>query len=123
MVASRFAVPALFILVGLALTGRSGAAATEPAVASSPARVRLLSQDQYFNSLAYVFGPDAAVAAHFAPFRRTDGLLETGAASAGVTVGQMQEFQRTAGAVADKVVSPASPQFPHPVHATLRRAR
>jgi hypothetical protein len=67
--------------------------------------VRLISQEQYFNTLAYVFGPDVAIAAHFAPFRRTDGLLEVGAASAGVTSGQMQEFQRTAGAVAQKVVS------------------
>jgi hypothetical protein len=73
--------------------------------------VRLISQDQYFNSLAYIFGPDIAVAAHFAPFRRTDGLLAIGGASAGVTLGQMQEFQRTAGAVADKVVSAQNRSF------------
>ncbi len=86
-------------------------AQAEPADASSAARVRLISQDQYFNSLAYIFGPDVAVATHFAPFRRTDGLLAIGGASAGVTLGQMQEFQRTAGAVADKVVSPAYRNF------------
>jgi hypothetical protein len=77
----------------------------DPAAMTSAVRVRLISQEQYFNTLTYVFGPDIAIAAHFAPFRRTDGLLEVGAASAGVTSGQMQEFQRTAGAVAQKVVS------------------
>jgi hypothetical protein len=93
-------------VIGLAAP-LTGAASNEsgPSDASSLARVRLISQEQYFNSLAYVFGPDIAVAAHFAPFRRTDGLLGIGATSAGVTLGQMQEFQRTAGAIADKVVS------------------
>jgi hypothetical protein len=99
-------------LLALAPLARPAAyAQAEPADASSAARVRLISQDQYFNSLAYIFGPDVAVATHFAPFRRTDGLLAIGGASAGVTLGQMQEFQRTAGAVADKVVSPAYRNF------------
>jgi len=83
----------------------------EPPGMTSAARVRLISQEQYFNTLTYVFGPDIAIAAHFAPFRRTDGLLEVGAASAGVTSGQMQEFQRTAGTVAQKVVSPERRDF------------
>ncbi|MEP6549142.1 MAG: DUF1592 domain-containing protein [Gammaproteobacteria bacterium] len=81
------------------------AAATEAPDATSQARVRLISQEQYDNTLAYVFGPDIVVASHFAPFRRTDGLLEVGASSAGVTSGQLQEFQRTAGAIANQVVS------------------
>src|SRR6201999_1174938 len=50
--------------------------------------------------------PDIKVSTHFAPFRRTDGLLQVGSSSAGVTTGQMQEFQRTAGAMAEQVVSP-----------------
>src|SRR5579871_4141371 len=45
---------------------------TEPEDAAPPARVRLISQEQYFNTLSYVFGPDVAISAHFAPFRRTD---------------------------------------------------
>ncbi len=84
---------------------------TEPPNAASPARVRLISQDQYLNTLAYVFGPDIKVVPHFAPFRRTDGLLQVGASSAGVTTAQMQEFQRTAGAIADMVLSPEHRNF------------
>ncbi len=82
-----------------------------PADAGTPARLRLISQSQYFNTLGYVFGPDISIAAHFAPFRRTEGLLATGASSAGVTAGQMQEFQRTAAALAEKVVSPQNRAF------------
>src|SRR5262249_21311301 len=70
-----------------------------PQQATQPLRVTLLSQDQYFNLLAYLFGPDIRnVGAHFAPFIRTGGLLEVGAFSAGVSTEQVEEFQRTAAA-------------------------
>lgn len=81
---------------------------TGPPDAATTARMRLLSQQQYFNTLGYVFGPDIQVAAHFAPFQRTDGLLASGGAAAGVTMAQVQEFQRAAGALAAQVVSPAN---------------
>ncbi len=106
-----FRLLSLCALVSLLAVGPVVGAAPEPSEASSSARVRLISQDQYFNSLSYIFGPDVAVATHFAPFRRTDGLLAIGGASAGVTLGQMQEFQHTAGQVADKIVSPAYRNF------------
>ncbi len=85
---------------------------TGPQQATLPLRVTLLSQDQYFNLLAYLFGPDIrSVGAHFAPFIRTGGLLEVGAFSAGVSTEQVEEFQRTATAVATKVVSPEYRDF------------
>jgi len=83
----------------------------DSASATSLARVRLLSQEQYFNSISYIFGPDIKVAAHFSPFRRTTGLLEIGASSAGVTSGQLDEFQRTASDLAEQVVSPEHRAF------------
>src|SRR5688572_32921160 len=48
-----------------------------------PQRVRLMTQEQYMNSLAYIFGPDLRVDTRFAPMRRTEGLLANGAAFAG----------------------------------------
>ena len=94
------------------------AAKAVPAEVAMPAdvqhalRVTLLSQDQYFNLLEYLFGPDIrSVNAHFAPFLRTDGLLETGAYSAGVNAGQLEEYQRTAAAVAARVVGPENRAF------------
>ncbi len=89
----------------------SDAVGAPPSQAKSLPRVRLLSQEQYFNSLGYVFGPDITVAAHFTPFRRTDGLVETGASAAGVTSGQIDEFQRTAMAMADQIVGPQHRNF------------
>jgi Protein of unknown function (DUF1592)/Protein of unknown function (DUF1588)/Protein of unknown function (DUF1585)/Protein of unknown function (DUF1595) len=88
------------------------AKAAPPQDVSRALRVTLLSQDQYFNLLEYLFGPDIrSVGAHFAPFLRTDGLLQTGAYSAGVSAGQLEEFQRTASAVAARVVSPEDRDF------------
>ena len=109
----------LMLALGALLAGESAAAtpsvpaaaAVLPEAAASQARMRLLSQEQFFNSLGYAFGPDIAISSHFAPFRRTEGLLASGAAAAGVTIGQMQEFQRTAGAIAAAVVSPANRGF------------
>ena len=95
-------------------SAKSGALAS--GTAPSLPRVRLLSQEQYFNSLGYIFGPDISVAAHFTPFRRTDGLVEAGASVAGVTSGQIDEFQRTAIAIADQVVSPQHRSFLVPVY-------
>jgi hypothetical protein len=109
------------ILVALVLTNCSGkpetvavtskdapakiaAAAAEPDVTKAPARVRVLTQDQYFNSLAYVFGPDARLDSRFPPFRRTDGLLALGASSAGVTASGVEKFQHIAQIIAAQVV-------------------
>jgi hypothetical protein len=89
----------------------AAAPAPAPAEATSLPSVRLLSQAQYFNTLGYVFGPDITVSAHFTPFRRTDGLVETGASVAGVTSGQIDEFQRTAIAIAGQVVGPQHRSF------------
>jgi Protein of unknown function (DUF1592)/Protein of unknown function (DUF1588)/Protein of unknown function (DUF1585) len=104
----------------LSSSGSAPQPATGAADATSPARMRLISQDQYFKTLGYIFGPDASIAAHFAPFRRTEGLLASGGAFAGVTPGQMQEFQRTASALSEKIVSPQYRSFIVPC--TPRRA-
>jgi hypothetical protein len=77
---------------------------TEPVTDGSPSRMRLITSDQYLNTLAYVFGYDIRPDTHFAPLQRTDGLLENGAASAGVTAGQLEQYQRIAAVVAARVV-------------------
>ncbi len=100
----------LHAVVGAAASTGSGPANPAPD-ATSPAKLRLISQAQYANTIAYVFGPSVAVSAHFAPFRRVEGLLAHGASVAGVTSGQMQAFQRTAEALANQVVSPEYRDF------------
>jgi hypothetical protein len=65
-----------------------------------------MTQDQYVNTLAYVFGPDLNLDARFAPMQRREGLLASGAAFAGVTNAQLEAFQRTASGVSAAVVNP-----------------
>jgi hypothetical protein len=80
----------------------------QPASASPP-RVRLLTADQYYNALRDVFGQDVAeaVVPPIPPLQRTDGLLASGAASAGLTSDQLSQIQQAASTVATMVVDDA----------------
>ena len=59
----------------------------EPGESASATRTRLLTGEQYTNSIAAVFGDDIAnsVLPPIPPMTRTDGLLSSGAAYVGVT--------------------------------------
>jgi hypothetical protein len=95
-------------------TGEAGSKCTapvEPANASTVARVRLLTEQQYFNTIAYMFGEDMRTDARFAPFKRTDGLISAGAASAGVTLGGAELFHRTAATVSAHAVDATHRRF------------
>jgi hypothetical protein len=84
--------------------------------ATTPARLRLITGQQYANTLHYIFGDDIKVPAAFAPLQRTDGLLESGAAGAGVTAGQIQQLARAASAVATQVVDTGNLDQHLPAH-------
>ncbi len=72
------------------------------------ARVRRVTPEQYHNTVAYIFGGDIEVGTPFAPLRRTDGLLASGAASVGVTTGELQQLQRSASSIAAQVIDKGS---------------
>jgi len=78
----------------------------EPENSASPLRIRLLSGEQYTNSIAQVFGRDVAdsVAPPLPPLARTDGLLASGATFIGLTSDQIQQIQQAAATVAANVV-------------------
>lgn len=111
---SRPVATAACILFGAVLASCSGpetssapaAIAAVPAgvEASSPAQRRLITEQQYLNTVAHIFGSDIEVIAQFAPMQRTEGLLALGAAKAGVPSGELQKFQRAARQVAAQVV-------------------
>lgn len=86
-------------------------ATPEPATNGSAKRLRLLTQDQYLNTLAYVFGPDVRPDAYFPPARRTDGLLSLGATKAGITPTHLEIYQKAAVTVSALVVDPARRNF------------
>jgi hypothetical protein len=91
--------------VSLALASCSSGP-SEPENSGSPLRVRLMTDKQYSNTIAYIFGADIsnAVPSPLPPLTRTSGLLASGAASVGVTSDQLQQIQQAAAAIAAKVV-------------------
>jgi hypothetical protein len=70
----------------------------------SSRHVRLMTKDQYANTLHYIFGPDLRIDARFAPLTRQQGLLANGAALAGVTDAQTEQYQRAAALVSAQIV-------------------
>jgi hypothetical protein len=78
----------------------------EPENPGTPPRVRVITTQQYLNTVANVFGSSVSMDMKFPPLRRTDGLLANGAALAGVTAGKIETFQRAASSIAAQVVAP-----------------
>ena len=98
---------ASFLLAFLVLAGCSGGPGNpaEPETAGSPLRAKLVTTQQYKNSLAYIFGPSVDVRVQFAPPQRREGLIANGASSAGLSAAQVEQFQRAAANVAEQVVN------------------
>jgi hypothetical protein len=103
--------PALAVL--LVLAGCSSDTSSEPENSASPLRVRLMTGQQYSNTIAQIFGADISnsVAPPLPPLARTDGLLASGAAFVGVTSDQIQQIQQAAASVAGKVVDETHRDF------------
>ncbi len=76
---------ACLLTAAAVLTGCSKSA-VEPEGSASPLRVRMMSGSEYTETIANLFGRDIAdaVPAPLPPMRRTNGLLASGAAGAGV---------------------------------------
>ena len=100
------------VIIALALSALAGcsdpqsAESAEQQSAGSPLRTRLLTADQYTNSIAQLFGEDIAesILPPIPPMVRTDGLLASGSAFVGVTSDQVSQIQQTAASIAAQVV-------------------
>lgn len=66
--------------------------------------LRLLSTQQYINTIQYFFGPDIKIEIKFAPLQRTDGVLMAGASIGGVGDAQLEMYQKIANLVSLQVV-------------------
>lgn len=93
-------------LLGALLLAGCEQAPTEPLENASLSRTRLLTGEQYANTIAQVFGADISesILPPMPPMARTDGLLASGAAFAGVTSDQISQIQLSAASVAEQVV-------------------
>ncbi len=74
-------------------------------------RMRLITQDQYINTLTYIFGPNLRIDARFAPMTRREGLLANGAAVATLDAGKLDQFRRTATQIAAAVTEEGARDF------------
>ena len=83
----------------------------EPDVAGTPPLLRLITSQQYVNTLVHTFGRDFNIETQFPPHRRTDGLLAIGASTAGFPAGQIEHYQRAAATVAARVVDASHRDF------------
>ncbi len=77
----------------------------EPKTAGAPAGFRQLSEAQYRNIVADVFGPDIQIAGAFAPIPRTDGLMAVGSGRVAVTPSAFERYEKLARFVAAQVVN------------------
>lgn len=102
---------ASMVVVATAATLIAANHRAEPQSKGTPASLRLLTQQQYLNTLAYVFGSNVQPTTRFAALPRTDGLLASGAAVAGVTDAQLEMYQKTAAKVAAQVIAEGSREY------------
>ncbi len=101
------------------LASSNGASADEksagtPAAAPAEAGVtvtRLITPQQYGNTMDYVFGPGVAPRVQFSSFRRMSGLTALGAKAAGMSAGGLDALERSARATASTVVSEGHREF------------
>ena len=95
----------VFLLAVVLLTacGRS-----EPPAAGGPVTVRRLTEAQYRNIIADLFGSQIVVAGRFDPIVRTEGLLAVGAGRATITPSGVERFAALARSIAQQVVAPGN---------------
>jgi hypothetical protein len=99
-----------FLVVGLvALTlAAGGCSKSEPPTDGGPSQFRRLTEAQYRNSIADIFGRSIVVAGRFDPLERIDGLLAVGASSATITPAGLERYEGMARSIALQVVDAAN---------------
>src|SRR4051794_25973244 len=88
-------------LVGFSLVG---CGPSEPKSAGGPAMLRRLTQEQYQNIIADVFGRGIVVGGRFDPLVRQSGLLAVGAGNTAMTVTALDGYDGIARTIAKQVV-------------------
>lgn len=103
------------VLVGalVASDGRPGPSGLSEAHAAAPAGsvlagLRRMTEQQYRQSIAQVFGREILVAGRFEPEARVDGLLATGSSTVSITPAGMEGYKRLADNVAAQTVNEAN---------------
>lgn len=97
--------------VTLGVSGVSGKTTPEPDSAQVPANARLITKQQYINTLRGIFGSSLKYPEQFAPINRIQGLEAVGTSSAIVTGGALDQFDNAARLISGQVVDRDHRQF------------
>ncbi len=79
----------------------------EPASEGGTPDLRRLTEEQYRNTIADVFGPTITYGGRFDPLQRTDGLIALGARTARVTPSGFEQYYALADSISAQVVDEA----------------
>jgi len=104
----HFNTPALLVFAALALTG---CGPSEPDVEGTQPDIRRLTEDQYRNIIADVFGSAITVGGRFDEPVRKEGLLTVGARNATVTSGSMRQYDEMARSIAAQIITEPNRTF------------
>ena len=108
--------PTLAAVVALTLAACSGEMGSGAAVAAKgesaqatttaggPAIMRRLTQDQYRNIIADVFGSTTKLGGRFEPDNREQGLIAIGSGQASVTAAGLEQYDKMARSIGDQIV-------------------
>ena len=96
----------------------SACAPTEPIPQGSPPDVRRLTEGQYRNIIADIFGSAIVVGGRFDTPVRTEGLLAVGARNATITPSSLIQFDAMARSIASQVMSEPNRRFLVPCQIT-----
>lgn len=99
----RLGMAALAVTASLVL---SSCGPAEPQTGGAPPDMRRLTNEQYKNVIADIFGQHITVASQADPLLRTDGLLAVGARTARITPSGFDKYYSQAKTIALQVVSP-----------------
>lgn len=98
------------ILIVMTVLGLAGAAQVYAAGSSDEAArisgLRRLSESEYRNSIADIFGRDIDVQGRFEPDRRMGGLLSSSSTVLSVTSAGFESYNKMANSIADQVIDP-----------------
>jgi hypothetical protein len=97
-------IPARILLGIVCALSLSGCGPSEPATNGGPAEIRRLTEAEYRQSIADIFGADIKVAGRFEPDMRADGLLAVGTAKVTVTPAGFEQYDSMAHGIAAQVV-------------------
>jgi hypothetical protein len=98
----RTAVLASWLLLAASLS----ACQREPDSAEAPPQLRRLTEAQYRQTIADLFGPDIRIVGRFEPDLRVDGLLAVGSAKVSVSPAGIEQYEAIARDIAGQVVAP-----------------